>query len=256
MNPTISIIMPIYNVEPYIKQACDSIRTHWREGLQVVLVDDGSTDRSMEIATWALSGLNVVAIAQQNQGLSVARNVGIKAATGDYLLFLDSDDYLLSMPILTNEIAYYCPCVVSSNNKQKYSYYDAWSYVVKRQFVLKHKLFFESGKLCESVRWVTELRKRTKPMVLTRPLIYYRHLRAGSIMNTPNPQRIIDLNETIRDYRTPRLLLQSWYYIHEYTLFEKQHRKSIANSYHQLYPKLLLYPTSKALLLVKRLKNR
>ncbi|MDO4514826.1 MAG: glycosyltransferase, partial [Lachnospiraceae bacterium] len=89
----ISVIVPIYNVERYVSQAIESLLYQDGCELEIILVDDGSTDKSGEIAQqYADQHDNIVCIHQKNQGLSAARNTGIDHAHGDYIMFLDSDD--------------------------------------------------------------------------------------------------------------------------------------------------------------------
>lgn len=91
----LSIIIPIYNVGRYLQECLDSISHQITENVEVILVNDGSTDNSGEIASsFQRSNKNVVLIEQENRGLSAARNTGLNAAQGEYILFLDSDDYL------------------------------------------------------------------------------------------------------------------------------------------------------------------
>ena len=87
--PKFSIIIPVYNVEKYIKKCLDSVFSQSYKDYEVIVINDGSTDKSMDIA----KEHNVKIINQKNKGQSAARNNGIKHATGDYLIFLDSDDY-------------------------------------------------------------------------------------------------------------------------------------------------------------------
>lgn len=95
MNDTISVIVPVYNVEPYLCRCVDSILGQTYENLEVILVDDGSPDNSGAICdAYAQKDPRVRVIHQENGGLSAARNAGIDAATGAYLAFVDSDDYL------------------------------------------------------------------------------------------------------------------------------------------------------------------
>lgn len=98
-NKLISIIVPVYNVENYIESCLDSISAQTYPEYEVIIVNDGSTDSSMSVIDSYLKTCpardRVRTISQANGGLSVARNTGIKAAGGDYVLFLDSDDYLL-----------------------------------------------------------------------------------------------------------------------------------------------------------------
>lgn len=92
--PRLSIVVPIYNVEPYLQACLDSLVRFAPAGSEAILVDDGSSDGSGGIArTYAREhGLHL--IAQKNRGLSCARNAGVAAARGEYVLFLDSDDWL------------------------------------------------------------------------------------------------------------------------------------------------------------------
>ncbi len=96
MNKTvISVIVPVYNVQDYLDECVDSIVSQTYRELQVLLVDDGSTDNSGRLCDeWATKDARVMTVHQQNGGLSDARNTGIAHATGDYLMFIDSDDFL------------------------------------------------------------------------------------------------------------------------------------------------------------------
>ena len=88
--PKFSIIIPVYNVEKYIKKCLDSIFEQSFKDYEVIVVNDGTKDNSMDI----VKEYNVKIINQKNQGLSEARNSGAKKATGEYLIFIDSDDYI------------------------------------------------------------------------------------------------------------------------------------------------------------------
>ena len=93
----LSIIVPMYNVANYLAKCLDSLLEQdlSHSDYEIILVNDGSTDKCGEIAQqYADTYTNVKLISQKNMGLSVARNVGIKQAQGDYILFVDSDDYL------------------------------------------------------------------------------------------------------------------------------------------------------------------
>lgn len=95
MEPKISVIVPIYNVEKYLKQCLDSVLNQSLKEIEIILVDDGSTDKSKEIISdYENKCPNVISIRLQNKGVSVARNIGLKKATGKYVLYLDSDDFL------------------------------------------------------------------------------------------------------------------------------------------------------------------
>ncbi|MFM1792614.1 MAG: hypothetical protein RLZZ252_968 [Bacteroidota bacterium] len=91
----ISVIVPIYNVERYLAQCLDSIIGQTYSALDIILVDDGSTDGSKTIAEqYAAKDERVTLISQENQGLSGARNTGMAVAKGEFLVFVDSDDWL------------------------------------------------------------------------------------------------------------------------------------------------------------------
>lgn len=95
MNPSLSIIVPVYNVESYLAQCLDSILTQTFTDVEIILVNDGSTDSSLTVCTeYSKKDTRIKVIDQLNAGVSAARNKGIEAATGDYLTFVDSDDWL------------------------------------------------------------------------------------------------------------------------------------------------------------------
>ena len=94
-NPRISVIVPVYNVEQYLPRCVESILAQTYENLEILLVDDGTKDNSGAICdAYARQDARVKAIHKKNGGLSSARNAGIDAATGEYLSFVDSDDWI------------------------------------------------------------------------------------------------------------------------------------------------------------------
>lgn len=96
IKPRVSIIVPIYNVERYLAECISSLTSQTLEGIEIVLVDDGSTDSSGRIADeLAETDSRILVIHQANGGLGPARNTGIAHATGEYVGFVDSDDYVL-----------------------------------------------------------------------------------------------------------------------------------------------------------------
>ena len=93
--PAISVIVPIYNVEPYLSQCLDSIISQTLADIEIICVNDGSTDNSLQILQkYAAQDNRIKIINQPNQGLSAARNSGIDVATGEFIGFVDSDDYI------------------------------------------------------------------------------------------------------------------------------------------------------------------
>ncbi len=94
-TPTITVIMPVYNVELYVEDATTSILTQTFENFELIVVNDGSTDSSLSIVqACANSDHSIKVITQSNQGLSAKRNKGLALAKGQYVYFFDSDDLL------------------------------------------------------------------------------------------------------------------------------------------------------------------
>ena len=95
MNDKISIIVPIYNVEYYIEDCVKSILGQSYRNLEIIFVNDGSTDNSIDILKDLISNDHRCSIvSQKNGGLSSARNKGLSVSTGEYVTFIDSDDFL------------------------------------------------------------------------------------------------------------------------------------------------------------------
>lgn len=91
----ISIIVPIYNVENYLRKCLDSILNQTYKNIEIILIDDGSKDSSGDICDeYALKSKKIKVIHKENAGLSATRNLGIEISTGDYIAFIDSDDYI------------------------------------------------------------------------------------------------------------------------------------------------------------------
>ena len=94
-NGLISIIVPVYNVEKYLSKCLDSIINQTYKNLEIILIDDGSTDKSGEICDkYKNEDKRIIVIHQLNGGVSAARNTGIGVAKGRYILFIDSDDWI------------------------------------------------------------------------------------------------------------------------------------------------------------------
>ena len=95
MGPEVSVIVPIYNAEIYIKKCVDSIISQLFNNIEIILVNDGSTDKSGLICDeYAKKDIRIKVIHKNNEGVAMARNEGMKLATGKYFVFIDSDDYV------------------------------------------------------------------------------------------------------------------------------------------------------------------
>lgn len=93
--PKVSVIIPVYNTEPYLYECLNSIINQTLKDIEIICVNDGSTDSSLNILEkYAEYDSRIVIFSQENKGQSVARNVGLSAASGEYVYFMDSDDVL------------------------------------------------------------------------------------------------------------------------------------------------------------------
>lgn len=91
----VSIIVPVYNIESYVKKCINSLIDQTYKNIEIILVDDGSTDGSSVICDeYSNKYENVIVIHQENQGLSGARNSAIRRVTGEYIMFVDGDDWI------------------------------------------------------------------------------------------------------------------------------------------------------------------
>lgn len=134
-TPKVSIIVPIYNVEPYLRQCLDSLVNQTYKNIEIICVDDGSVDASGVILDeYAANDKRVIALHQNNMGLSAARNAGYSVATGEYLMYVDSDDWVET---------YACEEAVYNASE-----YDAdvvlWSYVREYEACSKEKRLFDA----------------------------------------------------------------------------------------------------------------
>lgn len=213
---TFSIIIPIYNVEKYLRQCIDSVLAENFLDCEIILVNDGSPDGCGEICDeYANKFSHIKVIHKHNGGLSDARNAGIKEAKGDYLIFLDSDDYwininknqknyigggiLSDLQLLTNDKIDLIlhpssdnirriPKEISFTNNDfinnfealvKSNYYvsNAWTKIVRREIIIKNNLFFPKGYIHEDLPYSLALARFVKTFAIyNNPFYQYRVL--------------------------------------------------------------------------------
>ncbi|MDZ5710911.1 glycosyltransferase [Jeotgalibacillus haloalkalitolerans] len=216
-----SVVIPMYNVAAYLKTCIESVLAQSYTDIEMILVNDGSTDNSCEIAKKYVDQYqHVVLINQQNQGLSQARNTGIKAAVGDYIIFLDADDFWSkdflgdlakrieeadSDAVLFRYQFYYQDQNKYEEQRYKFTreqirnlegkaalelilnhmtYFDwyACMLVVKRQLILSNHLFFIPDKKYEDVLWTPNVLLHAEKVDYFDEAIYsYRLEREGQI---------------------------------------------------------------------------
>lgn len=188
MSPKVSVIIPVYNVEKYLKECLDSVVNQTLKDIEILCINDGSTDNSLAILKeYEKQDDRIKIIDKKNEGAGAARNLGLKTAIGDYILFFDSDDYMDSttIEILYNKIistsADIAICDADKfdsegnifnfkmlNNKHipdKVTFskldipnkiYDislpaSWNKLYNRKFILKNSLTFQEIKSCNDV---------------------------------------------------------------------------------------------------------
>ena len=231
-NPLFSIIVPIYNVERYLEQCIESVLAQNYQNYELILVDDGSPDNSIDICTkYAKQHHNIVFIRKVNGGLSDARNAGIKLARGEYLMFLDSDDYWEGTSILSDlakiseenpDLIIYDLTFRYKDNKKEYypiskegltgdyiaDFYtltsrnifrpSACNKVVKRKIIIDNQLFFPKGKNHEDLDWSFNLAPYISSYALYDSYFYiYRAKRLGSITEFVKPKNTKDLIDIV-----------------------------------------------------------
>ncbi len=135
MNPLISIIVPVYNTAEYVEECIQSILSQSYKNIELILVNDGSTDGSGEICKRYGNLPNVQYIEKENAGVVDARKRGVESANGEWIMFVDSDDYLLKDSIRELlSVADGVDIVVGNHTKSKklinaYEYYDSEEYL-------------------------------------------------------------------------------------------------------------------------------
>ena len=213
----VTIVIPVYNVASYITDCLESVRNQSYQDLEVILVDDCGTDDSMSIIQEYLECHTFAEVKilhhTHNRGLSAARNTGLKAATGEYVFFLDSDDEITDNCITvmvkpTEKFHYdfviadyeaigsdkeYPPLTLSegaigNNENILYSYAQgkwymmAWNKLCHREFLLANSLFFEEGLLHEDVIWSFKLACKAQSVYAVQTSTYRYRIRTASIM--------------------------------------------------------------------------
>lgn len=145
--PKVSVIIPVYNVEPYLPQCLGSIINQTLQDIEIICVDDGSTDNSYAILQeYASKDNRIIALQQQNAGAGIARNTGMRVAKGEYLAILDSDDFfeldMLEKAYLQCEKNNADICVFRSDKYDTQSQkYELIPWTIKKQYLPKHVPF-------------------------------------------------------------------------------------------------------------------
>jgi glycosyltransferase involved in cell wall biosynthesis len=214
MEDLISIIVPIYNVEQYLKRCVNSLINQTYKNIEIILVDDGSLDNCPKLCDeYAKKDSRIKVVHKQNGGLSDARNVGLRIATGDYIGFIDSDDWASTymfeelISILKNQKSDIVECKVSwtskeaeNNNKSdvkevnKFNSEEALKHLILDNILHQtvwNKLYsravigdieFEVGKTNEDEYWTYQIFAKANSISYVKQEMYYYFQRNNSIM--------------------------------------------------------------------------
>lgn len=225
-EPLVSIIVPIYKVEPYLRRCLDSIVNQTYTNLEIILVDDGSPDNCPQICDkYAEKDKRIVVVHKKNGGLSDARNVGLDICQGEYISFVDSDDWVSETYIKAlirliaendSDIAI-CEHLKTAEEKTKkeffvdkknYSSKEALlrlfaknniTYVVSWGKLYKNSLFasfrFPIGKYHEDEFTTYILFYNSKKISYTSEILYYYYQRSDSIVSTRHPWDVLECLE-------------------------------------------------------------
>jgi glycosyltransferase involved in cell wall biosynthesis len=239
--PLFSIIIPVYNVEGYLHKCVNSVLDQNFADIEVILVDDGSPDNCPQICDeLAKQDKRIAVIHKPNGGSSDARNYGIKAAKGDYLMFLDSDDYWVGSTCLRNLVNtinlnqadvtlygtkdvnlvtntevfsrgwYAIEAIQKDKDSAIKSLFEtghfpgsAWVLAIKRSFLLENNLFFIVGIKAEDIDWLTHVFVKANTFDAVNDSFYmYIKNRPGSITNTADLKSAKDILFSVAKWHT------------------------------------------------------
>jgi glycosyltransferase involved in cell wall biosynthesis len=222
----ISLIIPVYNVEKYVAKCIEScINQNLNpDDYEIIIINDGSTDKSLEIVNAVVEKQdNIIVFSQRNSGLSLARNKGLELAQGEYIWFIDSDDWietncLNSIIEKLNKIDILAMGYVDAyddvtkNNKVfpsailcntgidllKSSYIvPAQFYIYNKNFLTENNLFFEPEIFHEDFEFTPRMLYVAKNIVEYNHQVYFFYKRPGSITTSVNPKKSFDLIKII-----------------------------------------------------------
>ncbi|MDR2684774.1 MAG: glycosyltransferase [Prevotellaceae bacterium] len=208
-NPKISVIIPVYNGEKYAAQCIENVLFQTYKNLEIIVVNDGSTDSSLDVIQ---KFKNLKIINQENLGLSAARNIGIKAASGDYIHFFDVDDLInadfyekMLDAILFADADAACCSVIHEKHPQQTTIFSeriiavnpddklslckvwtqgyVWKYLFRRSFLLENNLQFEHGRFIEDMAYSMQAVFWANRVIVVPHAVYFYKYRQNSILN-------------------------------------------------------------------------
>lgn len=264
-NPVFSIVIPVYNVENYLDRCVRSIINQTYTNIEIILVDDGSTDKSAKLCDdYAEQDSRIIVIHKENGGLSDARNKGLKCARGNYVLFVDSDDdielYTCEMFLPYTDHGYDIIAgngisnsksikLVQKPDAREYSGKDymkialqrgslpaeAWLYVYKRSFLLSYDLWFKRGILHEDEQFTPRAILCATRIINSQISFYHYVVREGSISTTK------DFRKNAADFYDTCIELEKIYVKVKERVLRHLLRDSLVVKYLSLYQRGGLY---------------
>jgi len=209
-EPAVSVIMPVYNSELYLKESVSSVLNQTLRNIELICVDDGSTDAGAEIlAGFAQNDNRVTILHQENSGVSAARNRGIEKAKGKYIYFIDSDDLIIPDALETaykkaeeddleavffNGVNFYDERYLSENKMRvtecgrllrgdfkKTRAVAVWLFIARRDFLVSHGLTFHEGIIYEDTPYSGRLCAYLTRWAFIDRIFYKRRIRPASI---------------------------------------------------------------------------
>ena len=241
-----SVIIPVYNVEKYIDRCLKSVISQNYDDLEIIVIDNGSTDRSGSICDiYANEYANISVYHIENHGVGPARNFGLSKAKGEFISFVDADDYLVgnlfsdvesqldsqldllvfsyynSIEKNLSEIDRSAKILPSEGKKDKSDFialfqelwltdmmYTVWNKIYRREFLEEHQIVFESYELGEDVRFNLNVYQHVNAVLLVKSCYYvYISGRVDSAMGQYNPNR---MNYQLEELGKVDQLMTSW----------------------------------------------
>ncbi|WP_175640168.1 glycosyltransferase family 2 protein [Metabacillus schmidteae] len=226
MRVAVSVIIPVYNVEKYLEKCLDSVLSQTFTNIEIIVLNDGSTDNSSEILKRYQEIENIKLINKENEGLSETRNKGLLQAQGEYVLFIDSDDSITNNMV---EVMYKQAQTTDADivvSKAMNEYEDGskedmfsndfneqeiignmealrrfwsgeinghiWNKLIRRRLMIDNKITFPKGKLYEDAPTLIHLIKHSQKLSFVNQSLYFYLQRQGSITKKPTYKALVD----------------------------------------------------------------
>lgn len=236
-----SFIVPVYNTEKYLKKCLDSLVNQTYKDFEIIVVNDGSTDKSSSIISkYQKKYKNIIVIDKENEGLSMARNRGVQKSSGKYIIFVDSDDYvsnklleevdkkiddsdILRFQIATEDEEYTKINEYHEEGFESMCGYDAfkylssyhfvepaWCYVIRKNYYIENKFSFKKGVYHEDFGLIPYVIYKARKVKSIDFIGYYYIQRNGSIMNNNDYKKTVKKAfDMLEQYKTMRLFAKN-----------------------------------------------